>query len=218
MQFVDLKRSFIPLLSGERATRPLSWTRNDYAGALSWPSLLSRARVVLLAEANSGKTAEFRDRSVALRAEGKAAFFVKIEDLADGSLADALTPEDEQNFSSWKSNDDSGWFFLDSVDEARLQNKSFERAIKRFRRELGPALGRANVLISCRVSDWRGNQDVDIITDHLPVPALSSERSRTPDELLLNPLFGDEVENKRRTKVLIRARTTTIFSLFALPD
>ena len=69
-----------------------------------------------------------------------------------------------------------------------------ERALKHFRRDVGSALDRASVLISCRASDWKGTQDLNLIKDFLPVaPSRSSveEVVASVDELLLHPVLRD---------------------------
>lgn len=55
------------------------------SGWLSWDDLRRRRRVILLAEAYSGKTEEFRHQCEALQADGKPAFFLRIEDLEQGT-------------------------------------------------------------------------------------------------------------------------------------
>jgi len=134
-------------------------------------------------------------RAAALRDSGKAGFFLRVEDLADGALVDGVTPEDEARFSEWKGGTEQGWFFLDSVDEARLNSKSLERALRHFRRDLGSALDRASVLISCRASDWKGTQDLNLIKDLLPLATSQSSAEdvvTSEDELLLGPVLRDQ--------------------------
>lgn len=193
MDFVDLKRSFVPIGKDEEISLEVArfWGR-EIAGWLDWPDLLDYWRVVLLAEAASGKTKEFRHQAEAICGQGKAAFFVRIEDLADEGFEHALDPSAIDRFHRWRSDEsvDEGWFFLDSVDEARLNQKSLDRALRHFVRELGRALERARVYLSCRVSDWRGSEDRAAIERYLPV----TERSALPQSLdddaaLLDPLF-----------------------------
>lgn len=160
MGFVDLNRFFVPIGKGEEANFSLgsAWGPK-YGGWLGWDVLLDYRRVVLLAEAGSGKTSEFRNRTAALSAQGKAAFFVRLEDLADDGFESAIDPQDVDVLDRWFGNGDAGqgWFFLDSVDEARLNNKSIERALRKLARSLGnSAHQRANIYISCRASDWKG--------------------------------------------------------------
>jgi hypothetical protein len=56
MAFVDLKRSFVPVEKNEEANLAIGheWGQR-YDGWLNWAALLDRKRVVLLAEALSGK-------------------------------------------------------------------------------------------------------------------------------------------------------------------
>jgi hypothetical protein len=77
-------------------------------------------RVVILAEAGTGKTHELRETARRLRREGKAAFFCRIEWLATDSLENALSEGNIEEVRSWLEGSHTAWFFLDSVDEARL--------------------------------------------------------------------------------------------------
>ncbi len=88
MRYVDLKRSFVLIGKDQEASLGLdsTWGRR-IGGWLSWHDLLEHRRVVLLAEASSGKTEEFRHQAASLVNQDKAAFFVRIEDLADDGAA-----------------------------------------------------------------------------------------------------------------------------------
>ena len=97
-----LDRHFVPLKPDVESLDLGAELGRKYGGWLGWDELLSKQRVILLAEAKSGKTEEFRIRAAALRNSGKAGFFLRVEDLADGALVDGLTPEDEVHFSNWK--------------------------------------------------------------------------------------------------------------------
>ena len=85
-------------------------------------------------------------------------------------------------------------FFLDSIDEARLNRRSFDRALTRFAHDLGALLDRARVLVSCRASDWKGADDrvsIESILAGSPrvvAPALPED----PDAALLSPIFAVE--------------------------
>lgn len=171
VEFINLDRSFIPVKKGEEPR--LEWTNEQgrrYGGWLDWPALLKHQRVVLLAEAGCGKTAEFRHQAQSLRDAGQAAFFARVEDLEDGifSALDIGTPTD---FTAWKDGDGTGLFFLDSVDEARLSRKRFDKALRGLARDIGEAaLSRAHIFVSCRVSDWRGDEDRASFERLLPPP------------------------------------------------
>src|SRR5690349_20383303 len=130
MNFVDLNRYFVPIRKDQEAMLDAGrgWGRK-IAGWLDWPELLKRRRVVLLAEASCGKSEEFRHQQQRLVAEGKPAFLVRIEDLADHGLDASLGPSEAAALNAWKTGATEGYFFLDSVDEARLNRKSFDTAL-----------------------------------------------------------------------------------------
>lgn len=171
VDYINLDRSFIPIKEGEE--QRLGWTNEQgrrYGGWLDWQALLKHQRVVLLAEAGCGKTAEFRHQAQSLRDAGQAAFFARVEDLEDGIFS-ALDIGTSADFTAWKDGNGNGLFFLDSVDEARLSRKRFDKALRRLARDIGePALSRAHIFVSCRVSDWRGDEDRAIFQEKLPLP------------------------------------------------
>jgi hypothetical protein len=213
MPFVELYRCFTPIDKDWEPDLDATWSLGPRFGwGLSWPELLKEWRVVLLAEASSGKTEEFRQRAAALSKEEKAAFFIPIEILADGDISDALSPSQIAVFNPWFTGQEEGWFFLDSVDEARLKQKSVETALRRLTHKLGDAIARAHVLVSCRASDWKGQADRIAIEDILKVPGTrgtdgqpspdftNSEHDTVP---LLEPIFG-----KREKTVTLNDRRT----------
>ncbi len=92
-------------------------------------------RCVILAEAGAGKTEEFRRRASALASQGKPAFFIRIEDI-EADFYEAFEIGEEAQFQSWLQSTGEAWFYLDSVDEARLENpRTFEKALRRFTKE-----------------------------------------------------------------------------------
>jgi hypothetical protein len=192
MEFVELNRSFAPLRKGQEPSLDLGrvWGGNA-AGWLGWGDLRERKRVILLAEASAGKSEEFRNQTKQLNSEGLPAFYVRIEELADYGFGSALDVDSAQSFESWRSGVAKGWFFLDSIDEARLNRKGFDSALKRFSRELGTALERAHVFISCRVTDWKGPDDLASITQWLPEQQTAQPPSdRDEDSALFEPIFN----------------------------
>jgi hypothetical protein len=198
MQFVELQRNFAPIRKDNEPTLDVGriWGRK-FGGWLGWSELREHRRVVLLAEASSGKSAEFRNQTHSLRGTRQAAFFVTIEELADHGFEAALEPTAAHTFEQWRGGTGDAWFFLDSLDEARLNRKSFEMALKRFARALGPSIERARILISCRVSDWKGNDDRGFIERLLP----AWERPKEPQSganALLDPIFKQRQTSRTR--------------------
>jgi hypothetical protein len=199
MAFVDLERLFVRIGNDQEPTLEVGriWGRK-YAGWFSWQDLREYRRVVLLAEASSGKSAEFRNQAVGLRAAGHAAFFVTIEELADHGFEAALEPDAAKAFERWRGGTAEAWFFLDSLDEARLNRKSFETALKRFAHALDDSSARARIFISCRVSDWKGAEDRGFIERHLP----AWERPQAPEatgDALLDPIFKEKKATRTRS-------------------
>jgi hypothetical protein len=200
MKFVELNRAFLPLRKGEAADPEVTrfWA-HKYSGAVYWPELRQYHRVVLLAEASSGKTEEFRNQVTVLRADGQAAFFVSIEELADEGFEAALDPKDLAQFQKWQRSGTKGWFFLDSLDEARLNKKSFDTALRNLARVLDSSLNRAHIFISCRVSDWNGDKDRASFERLLPAYRPAPPPAEEEEDALLDPIF-EKAEKKAEQK------------------
>lgn len=200
MAFVELQRCFVRVENDQEPTLEISRTWGlRFGGWIDWATLCKHRRVVLLAEAASGKSTEFRNQAETLQAAGSRAFFVTIEELADHGFEASLGPASVAAFEQWRGETGDAWFFLDSLDEARLNRKSFEVALKRFARAVGSSLDRTRVFISCRVSDWKGADDRGFIDRLLP----AWERAREPEveaDPLLDPLFKEDNSARSRKK------------------
>jgi hypothetical protein len=70
MAFIELNRSFFPLLKDHEPSLEFgrAWGRK-LGGWLEWSDLLELRRVVVLAEASSGKSEEFRNQVKQLNAK-----------------------------------------------------------------------------------------------------------------------------------------------------
>jgi len=196
MNFVDLDRHFAPLAKDQEPTLELGrlWG-SRLGGWLNWERLKRRRRVILLAEASSGKTEEFRNQCDVIRAAGSPAFFLRIEELADQGAETCLDSESAKQFETWLDGSGEAWFFLDSVDEARLNRKSFDTALKRFARDVGEGLERAHVFVSCRVTDWKGPDDRATYARYLPgwkQPITPPEIKPDDFSALLDPIFKQQ--------------------------
>jgi len=191
--YVSLERTFLSLrTSSERdAEVEVYLTWHGLSPGISWSELLENRCVVVLGEARSGKTTEFRRQAEQLKKAGRAAFFLRIERLLDESFARAFEqPDDARRFDDWLAHEDSeAIFFLDSVDEARLRDvDAFDKALQRLREQLEGHEWRVRLFVSCRASDWHYLEDQRVLEDVFPVRALvpgpSEERRRevVPDE------------------------------------
>lgn len=140
---------------------------------LSWEDLLEKNRIVILAEPGTGKTEEFRALKRRLQMAGKPAFFCRIDLLQELEIQRSLDIGTAEEFDEWLSGNKEGYFFLDSVDEARLtSHKAFEIALRRFANAIGKKLNIAKVFVSCRVSNWRATADLLLFLQQLPMPKI----------------------------------------------
>lgn len=98
MTYVDLQRDFIPVKKDEEVNVESRRWGKLLGGWLNWNDLLNRKRVILLAEASSGKTEEFKAVTQRLKQTDKIAFFITIEDLADEGIENSLNSDDISAF------------------------------------------------------------------------------------------------------------------------
>jgi hypothetical protein len=151
---------------------------------LSWDDVSARRRVVLLAEAGSGKTEEMREQARLRVAAGQHAFFATVEDVAEDGLDGALRAAERPRLAAWRTSDQDAWFFIDSIDEAKLGRVRLDRAFRKIADGISGAERRAHVILSCRLLDWEFASDLERLKAELPIP---------PDPNLPPPPSGDEV-------------------------
>ena len=172
--YIQLDRKFAEFddrLQNEERDDFLFGFNSSFETGKSWSDILKNRCTVILAEAGSGKTMEFRAQTEQLRREDKPAFFCRLEILADESLEDALELGTRQEFQVWKDSDAHGYFFLDSVDEARLTcPKAFEGAIIHFVKAVESYKDRLTVVISTRPNAWLAQADPDMLKRRLAFP------------------------------------------------
>ena len=169
--FVDLDRTFRDIPVGENLTDELDLQRRISSGASrTWETLSGEMRVVVLAEAGAGKTWEIRNLAGRLRGDGKIAFFIRLELLAQ-HFDLAFEPNRHAEFEAWLAGQDEAWLLLDSVDESRLRNPGdFDVAIRRLAAVLGAARARAHILLTGRIGAWRPATDLATCHEQLPHP------------------------------------------------
>ena len=171
---VLLNRSFtrVPTKDRPEGGRFSSQSVQDKDAFVSWKRLKSFRRCVILAEPGAGKTAELKEVTKECRREGKAAFFIRIEYLAEGIRQSFEGTEygSYEEFDQWLSNTEKGWIFLDSVDESKLTSpRNFERALRSLSQSLGKHSERANIFITSRPSEWRSREDLSLFNSYFPI-------------------------------------------------
>jgi len=193
-KYIDLSRRFRDLNEQElESSEYLAMSQSLFSRDTEWTDLNKHLRVLIIAEAGSGKTWEMKEQARRLSERGEAGFFLPVESLDSTPLVDLLSVEDEARFEAWKADGSAkGWFYLDAVDELKLTDGKLDRALFRFSKALGPALSRAHVLLSCRPNDWRPKLDLATFLDRLPLPEVVAAPTPSVDsqEAFLEPLRG----------------------------
>jgi len=95
-----------------------------------WDDLLRLRRVVILAEAGSGKTTEMTTRARERLNAGHPSFYTTLEDVGRSGLEAALHPADRPRLAVWLASEQDGWFFIDSVDEAKHAGIKLRTALR----------------------------------------------------------------------------------------
>ena len=179
--------------------------------SLHWADLIKEDRLIILSEAGAGKTAEIRNAARILREEGKHAFFLRLELIAD-DFELAFDIGSYEAFKEWLASGEEGWLFLDSVDEARLQKPNdFERAIRKLSSQISTAKDRTHVTITSRPEAWRPKTDLALCTNLLP----KSPRNRSES----NPSSQHTPPNGSvQTKTKKDDESQQVFKIVALDD
>jgi hypothetical protein len=218
MTHIGLDRQFSPWEEGEHSDPDDVLRLGRSADPLGWGRVSACRRVVIMAEAGSGKTAEMREQARLRKEAGQFAFYATVEDVGGDGLENSLEAEDRTRFVSWRdTSTESAWFFIDSVDEAKRRGIRFEKAIRRIADGLGGGARRAHVILSVRLTDWEFRRDLEALEKGLPIPndavlppppsaeqvlisALRHERSKpasspaeTPLVVVMVPLNSDRV-------------------------
>jgi len=157
---VPLERQFSPVSkTQEESERDEILSDWGHAISKTWDDLDHEYRCVILAEAGAGKTEELRHQASVLANQGKPSFFIRIEDI-EADFFKAFEIGEEAQFQAWLQSTGEAWFFLDSVDEARLENpRAFEKALRRFAKSISIGAHRAHIYLSSRPYAWRPTED-----------------------------------------------------------
>jgi hypothetical protein len=165
------------------------------ADLLSWEDISARRRAVILAEAGSGKTEEMREQARVRTAAGQFAFFATVEDVDRDGLDGALSAADKSRLVSWRGSEESAWFFVDSIDEAKLGRVRLERAIRRIADGIVGGERRAYIVLSCRFTDWEFTGDLQRLNEGLPIPKDPKlPPPPTAHEVLISTLRHEKIE------------------------
>jgi hypothetical protein len=205
---IALNRQFFEWREGELSDPGLV-RRFGLTDLLTWETISARRRIVILAEAGSGKSTEMREQARLRTEAGQFAVYATVEDVGRDNLDRALGTADQARLKSWRESDENGWFFVDSVDEAKLSGVRLERALRRLGEGIAGAERRAHVILSGRLTDWEFRRDLKRLNDGLPVPDDPVlPPAPTADQLLIGTLRhqsrrGGAGESPRKEQSLV---------------
>jgi hypothetical protein len=172
-----------------------SYLRSGFSGsAVGWDELLKKRLVVILGEPGSGKSWEFRHRAATLHKAGKPAFLIELERLVSGDFATGFSHEDGSRFQKWLRSKETAFFFLDSVDESKIQRAAdFYAALDKVLAAIGSARDRLQIFISSRISEWQPVTDRQAVLSRFGAGAADAPEE---DDLLvveIEPLDRERV-------------------------
>ncbi|MBV6448192.1 hypothetical protein [Nitrosomonas sp.] len=217
-KFIELHRTFrdLPKEANESDDTDFSqWLPADKR--LRWPNLIQEYRLVILSEAGSGKTTEIRNIARSLRGEGKSAFFLRLEHVAD-DFEDSFEEGTYEEFVEWLTSSNEGWLFLDSVDEARLQDpRDFELAVRKLSKQISIAKDRVHIVITSRTTAWRPKTDLTYCETCLPYARLHTFASSLQTKSIES---DDDIapDSSIQIQQYSRNETSSIFRIVALDD
>lgn len=208
--FIELGRTFHQLSGSLESKRPDVDLLFPTGKSLGWHDLIQEHRVVILSEAGSGKTEEIRNAARCLRTDGRAAFFIRLEHVAQ-DFEIAFEEGSYEEFQCWIASDNEGWLLLDSVDEARLREPGdFEAAVRKLGRLLTSAKQRVHIVITGRTAAWRPKTDLALCVGHLPFTKPSVFESAKKCE--------SGCEREIRTAESINKNEESAFKIVSLDD
>lgn len=192
IDFLNLQRTF-QMLDPSKSPDEIaveSYTRLfSKRQGIDWEELLRHRLVVVLAEAGSGKTYEFKYQADSLFNSGVPAFFIPLERLSSQPLEELLTSSELAAYREWRRSQAQMYLFLDAVDEAKFKGPGeFISALDRLYRELGAERVRARLTISSRISEWHPAEDLKALLARFAYDAPRRKKSIiTNSDTLENP-------------------------------
>lgn len=181
---IELQRTFGQYTEPQVEDRDVDWHQyfSSSRSRLNWDDLQQNRVTVILGEAGIGKTAELQLQAERMKASGRFSFFLPLNVLVafdwDSALADT-----HPSFEAWLNSSEDGFFYLDAVDETRLQTHTdFRRAVSAVRNALASNIAHARIVISSRVTDWTVPDVQKTVATHLLHPisqAISKAQARS---------------------------------------
>src|ERR1700733_10410732 len=189
---VALDRRFFAWADSKHTPLDVELTRG-HGQTVGWPAILEMPRVVILAEAGAGKSTEMNAQADRLRDADRFAFTGTVQDVGKHGLRPAFGPKMAREYDAWRVSDKTAWFFIDAVDEARLDNVQIQTALRNVALGIDGAERRAHIVFSGRYTDWDFRADRQTFEDILPVQTHDQPPAPTAGELLGRILRHDKL-------------------------
>lgn len=201
MVTIDLNRRFHEWKAGERPDPEMlrTWGLDD--GGLGWPELLKKRRVVVLAEAGSGKSTEFAEQARVMGLNQLYVFHASLDDVGRDGLETSLPANVRTKLDAWRRGTEEAWFFLDSIDEAKVGGIKFERVVRNVADGIHGAEDRCFVFLSGRATDWELQRDSESLKRWLLAPSAISKPRVTPEEELLQIVRNERTASENSPSV-----------------
>lgn len=132
------------------AEKALLLRHSLFSKSSHWEDILQSRLIILLSEAQSGKSYECRMRQEKLWAEGEPAYLVELAAVAAQPWAELRSPEETERLDAWRRGGGIATIFLDSVDELKLTQGSFRAALRNVANDLAGQMHRVRVVLTSR--------------------------------------------------------------------
>lgn len=196
MTVVPLDRRFIVWTDKEVSDPELMSYLVASREALSWKDLLVKHRVVILAEAGSGKSIELSEQARLSSATGSYTFSATLQNVGRRGLEGALGKLASLKLVEWRSSEQPAWFFLDSVDEAKSNDVRLDDALKEIAYGIAGGESRAHIVLSGRHTDWEFRRDLEHLKTWIEMPPPDLETPAVdPNELIVGVIRLDNAQN-----------------------
>ena len=192
---VPLNRRFIPWTDKDSGDpEVMSHYLLASREALTWEDLLSKHRVVILAEAGSGKTTELREQVRLSNSADRYTFFTTVQNVGRRGLSGALGRAASLKLEQWRTSDKPAWFFFDSVDEAKANDVRFDDALTEIAEGIEGGAARAHLVLSGRHTDWEFKRDLERLKTSIAMPPADAPAPAIdPNELIVSALRREKL-------------------------
>jgi hypothetical protein len=192
MAMIPLERRFIAWTDEDEGDPEILRHLLASREALCWDDLLAKHRVVILAEAGSGKSTEIAEQARRSIAAKRFTFAATMQNVGRRGLSKALGSAAAQQLDQWRSSDQPAWFFFDSVDEAKASDVRLEDVLREISDGIDGAAARAHIIITGRHTDWEFRRDLERLETWLAMPPIDLLAPVVdPNELIISVMRRD---------------------------